>query len=216
MKFVKFSGYYIPANKRTYKKLVSLGLPTSQVKEETRAALSLVIRKRNLQATMVNYSKVRQRMFTRIKEALSKQGVKVESRGNTLSINARPNSLSTRQIEQVETQLLRFADRWGLNPDVTVSTSKQGRVRIYANVTPSARRTPIIEVSKSVESMEKQVLNLGTHRLQTLLKDNFFYWWLDIKTGDTFKNVTYGKCLQSEVTGQAELMKTLLTTTAKK
>lgn len=211
LKFVRFSGnYYIPANSRTYKELVKLGLPNTRILEETRAALSLVLRKKNIQASMVPYRLVRDKFHARLRDMWTGPGLTCTFKGHAVTLNARPDSYSEKTLARVEKLLYNYAYRWGLNPNVTITTTKKGRVKIYADLKPSKLRIPVITVSKDVVSQEKQELLLGSHRLLTLVQGRFLYWWLEAKTGPSFVPLTYGKCLLSEVGGQYEHIRNIL------
>lgn len=215
LKFVKFpGGYYVPANRRTYNRLVKLGLPSTQVLEETRAVLSLVLRKRKIPASMVSYSRVRERFFSKIEGVWVGEGRTAVFKGHTVTLNARAGSSKDKLIARVEKLLYDYAYRWGLSPDINITTTKRGRVKVYADLRPSKLRTPVITVSSDVVSQEKQELKLGSHRMLTMVQGKFLYWWLEAKSGSEYSTITYGKCLLTQVEGQYAHIQNIITSLA--
>jgi len=197
LKLVSHKAWFIPANRRTYKALKSIGFPTTRIHKASLSILKMVLVKHGYRAYVEPFSKIQDSFLDAATDWCARNGYRCSTSSTTQSFRF-PNTKSGRDhATKIERKIKDFWTRWGLSGDISVTESDK-YVKVQA-ATSAATRNPVITVKNDAEHNKRNVLDLGTHRLMTSTDRRFLLWELEVKTGPDWRPLARGKHLLTEV-----------------
>lgn len=210
---VKNRDWYIPANAKSYKILVKLGFPVMRLHKDSKAILLLQTKKHKVNVKVVQFRDV----LKQFQEAITKswktndlRDVKMRARSIEIFVTKRKETENARKdLEEAKLKIDKFLRRWGLAGEAIYSEAR-GLSKLYADITFSNHRVPVLQVSKDPHQAKKNIVELGNFRLMSLVDGKMFHWWLEVKTGPKWSLVKYSKCLLTEITDPTGLISDLI------
>lgn len=210
---VKNRDWYIPANTKSYKILVKLGFPVTRLHKDSKAILLLQMKKHKVSVRVVPFSEVLKKFQDSLAltwKTNELRDAKMRARSIEIYVTKRKETVEAKKdLEEVKLKVDRFLRRWGLAGEAIYSEAR-GLSKLYADITFSTHRPPVLQVAKDPQQVKKNIVELGNFRLMSLVDGKMFHWWLEVKTGPKWALVKYSKCLLTEITDPTGLISDLI------
>lgn len=210
---VRYRQWFIPANAKSYKKLVKIGFPSTRIHEDSVGVLKLLLQKHELKAKIYKWQKILREFY----EMISTEWKSIDYRDSEFSskrllfftTKKSGRDYALKDANKIKERIDKFFRRYGFSIEITISELR-GIVKVSADFTWSEHRPPIIPVDVPAIETKQNILQMGFHRLLVSHDKKFFYWTLEIKSGDNWCRVTSSKCLLEQVTDPLPLISTLM------
>lgn len=213
LKLVRLKTWFIPADRESYQLLVDLGFPTTKIREESRGPLSLILKKKQIDVSVVKFKDIRDKFFNAVADAWLKHPGRLATVGVTsLTLETKKKSAldkAMKSLPKYKSKIEQWAERWGMHVTMTESELR-GMLKLRIDFSVS-ERAPVIRLKSSVTDEPQQILEFGNHRLLVSTSSQFFHWRLEAKAGTAWKHVTGSKSLLTEMTDPTKFIGSLLT-----
>ena len=208
LKLVGYKTGFIPADRKTYRILKSIGFPTTRIHKDSLDILKLVLKKHGYGATVEPFSSVLDRFQDAAGEWCSKHGYRARMAKTEQSYRFPKTEIGKKHARKIEQKTRDFWVRWGFTGEVSLTETDQ-YIRVVC-IQGKALRAPSIQIKQRAELSERHILELGNYRLCTSTDRDFFLWELEIRTGPIWKPFTKGKLLLENVSDPTNLIGDLM------
>lgn len=191
IKFAKNRQWYIPFDADSYRRLVEIGITSTQIHEDMIPIIKLAAEKKNYVLTGTNYRPLEDEFIDKIIRAWSRhEGRSARAKKNQLILRANAKAFSrakSKGIPRAEQALRRFFERWGLDAEFTYSEKEGERLRLVVQWVKRDTK-PIIDVLPQIED-QYTYLELGLHRIRASHTKKYLYLDFQSKQGSGWANV---------------------------
>lgn len=212
IQLVRYRQWFIPVNVKSYKRLKRIGFPVTRIHEDSVPVLKLMLHKYAMTAKVHKWKDMLKKFYHSMKGVWQK-AEHVDSRLSSermifFTLKKKDKEQGLKQARVIVEKSEKFFRRYGFTVQTDVADVR-GIIKVTISFSWSNSRPPVIEFDH-VGNTEKKILQMGNHRILTTKDPKFWYWYLEVKTGDLWKPVTSGKCLLEEVTDPLPLISSLM------
>ena len=208
LRLVSYKAWFIPADRKTYRTLVSIGFPTTRIHRDSIAILKMVLKKHGHRAVVEPFAVHRDKFYDAVADWCDRHENKCRIAEKSQVYRFANTELGKKHARIIEKKTRDFWTRWGFTGDISLTESAT-QIRVNCEV-HKVMRNPVIALKNPIEQNTRHIIDLGTYRFCTSTDSRFLLWELEIKAGSEWKPYTRGKQLLTHVTDPSGVIGDLL------
>jgi hypothetical protein len=215
IRLTRIKQWYIPADTESYIELRKAGIPLLRIHRDFLPTVGLLTKSHNIKAKSVDFkTAILDPFLDKVGASwLRKDNRRCEINATTMRFDAvKPESFEEAKttIPKLQRVLEDFFARWGYGFRFELSQVKS-RIRLNVEYWHDAERLPIIPLANDVAEGKPIQLKLGFTRITLKFDDRFVDTLIEISQGGVFKPLHTSRCLYSQMSSVAPLIKALCT-----
>jgi hypothetical protein len=215
IRLTRIKQWYIPADTESYIELRKVGIPLLRIHRDFLPTVGLLTKSHNIKALNVDFKeKILDPFLDKVGASwLRKENRRCEINATNMRFDAvKPESFDDAKetIPKLQRVLEDFFARWGYGFRFELSQVKS-RIRFNVEYWHDAGREPIVPLEQIVEELPPLKLKLGFTRISLTFGHKYVDTLIEISQGGVFKPLHTSRCLYSQMSSVAPLIKALCT-----
>jgi len=211
--------WYIPADTDSYLALRAAGVPLLRIHRDFLPTVGLLTKKHNIKAKERNFkTDILDPFLDKVGSSwLRKANRRCEIQATTMRFEAiKPEAFEEAKevIPKLQKVLEDFFTRWGYGFSFELSQVKT-RLRLNVEYWLDAEKLPIIPIEQDVAELPRVQLKLGFTRISMMFGDKYVDTLIEVSQGGVFKPLHSSRCLYSQISSVAPLIKALISVPSK-